>query len=385
MTTPPTPTLLAAALGAWYEQRVRTFYAKADLAVPDEVLQGLRARSPDQLGLTPGRIAVLCRPVCGPVAAVEPLAQQGPFHRLWHVRGGAGRFVFRANAASDLYHDFLFHLDPWLAARLGDVGVPAPWVHAVDTSRSAFHLDYQLLEEVPGTSLERFHDDEPRLRALLRRLGAMAARLHQVRLDGVGPLDVRPLLAPGASTPLHDKPRGCNPWACTRTPLHGLHDRWCDYLGLNLAAHVAGCVDLGAITAAEGDQVLTLFADSAGRLAAAAPRLLHGDLGSHNVLTDGTDITGLIDWEDCLAGDPVFDVASWATFQPEHRHPAFLEGYSSVETLPDDFEPRFWLYYLRVSLAKTVHRHRFAYADRPGRRPAALRIRRGLEGLRRAA
>jgi fructosamine-3-kinase len=361
-------------LSAWHEQRVRTFYAKADLAVPDEVLRGLRARSHDQLGLTSDRIAALCHPACGRVTAVEPLAQQGTFHRLFHVRGCAGTCVFRANAASDLYHDLLFHLDPWLAARLRGAGVPVPRVFAVDTSRSTFHLDYQLLEEVPGTSLERFHNDEPRLRALLRRLGVLAARLHQVRLDGFGPLDVRPLLAPGAHTPvrgLHGKPRGCNPWAC--------------YLGVNLAEHVASCVDLGAITAAEGDQVLTLFADNAGRLAVPEPRLLHGDLGSHNVLTGGTDVTGLIDWEDCLAGDPAFDVASWATFQPEHRHPAFLEGYRSFAALPDDFEPRFWLYYLRVSLAKTVHRHRFAYADRPGRPPAALRIRRGLDGLRRAA
>jgi Ser/Thr protein kinase RdoA (MazF antagonist) len=175
--------------------------------------------------------------------------------------------------------------------------------------------------------------------------------------------------------------------ADAQTPLRGLQDDWPNYLGLNLAGHVAGCVDLGAITAAEGDRVLALFAAHAGRLAADDhdARLLHGDLGSHNVLTDGTDITGLIDWEDCLAGDPVFDVASWATFQPEHRHPPFLEGYRSVRALPADFEARFWLYYLRVSLAKTVHRHRFGYADRPGRPPAALRICRGLEGLRRAA
>jgi fructosamine-3-kinase len=360
----------AAELQAWSAQRLRTFYAKADLAVSDDTLRGLRARNHDQLGLTADRVAALCRPVCGSVVAVEPLGQQGTFHRLLHVLGGAGTCIFRANAASDLYRDFLFHLDPWLAPRLHAAGVPVPSVYAVDTSRSVYPLDYQLLEEIPGTSLERFHDDEPRLRVLLRRLGELTARLHQVRLDGFGPLDVRPLLTSSADT-------------CTS--LRGLHDTWHNYLGLNLVAHVAGCVDLGAITAAEGDQVLRLFADNAARLVVAEPRLLHGDLGSHNVLTDGTDLTGLIDWEDCLPGDPVFDVASWATFQPEPRHPAFLDGYRSTGSLPPDFEPRFWLYYLRMSLAKTVHRYRFAYADRPGRPPTALRIRRGLEGLRRAA
>jgi Ser/Thr protein kinase RdoA (MazF antagonist) len=87
----------------------------------------------------------------------------------------------------------------------------------------------------------------------------------------------------------------------------------------------------------------------------------------------------LIDWEDCLAGDPVFDIAFWATFHPERRHDVFLEGYRGVRDLPDDFELRFWLYFLRTALSKTVLRHRFGLQDKPGRPPASLRIHRGLE------
>ena len=38
-------------------------------------------------------------------------------------------------------------------------------------------------------------------------------------------------------------------------------------------------------------------------------KLVHGDFGSNNVLTDGQKITGVLDWDCALYGDPLFDVA----------------------------------------------------------------------------
>lgn len=46
-------------------------------------------------------------------------------------------------------------------------------------------------------------------------------------------------------------------------------------------------------------------------------RLVHGDFGSNNVLTDGRKITGVIDWSEALLGDPLYDVANiffWRTW-----------------------------------------------------------------------
>lgn len=44
-------------------------------------------------------------------------------------------------------------------------------------------------------------------------------------------------------------------------------------------------------------------------------RLVHGDFGSNNVLTDGRRIVAVLDWECALAGDPLYDAANvffWA-------------------------------------------------------------------------
>jgi hypothetical protein len=46
---------------------------------------------------------------------------------------------------------------------------------------------------------------------------------------------------------------------------------------------------------------------------------------------------------------------------------------------------RFWLYFLRVAVAKAVHRRRFGYPDRPDRPTAAHRIRYAFGELARTA
>jgi hygromycin-B 4-O-kinase len=39
-------------------------------------------------------------------------------------------------------------------------------------------------------------------------------------------------------------------------------------------------------------------------------RLVHGDFGSNNLLTDGRRITGVLDWDMAAFGDPLYDVAN---------------------------------------------------------------------------
>ena len=45
-------------------------------------------------------------------------------------------------------------------------------------------------------------------------------------------------------------------------------------------------------------------------------KLVHGDFGSNNVLTDGQKITGVLDWDCALNGDPLIDVAGSLFWSP---------------------------------------------------------------------
>ncbi|MGO4831689.1 phosphotransferase family protein, partial [Rhizobiaceae sp. 2RAB30] len=80
-------------------------------------------------------------------------------------------------------------------------------------------------------------------------------------------------------------------------------------------------------------------------------RLIHGDFGSNNVLTDGRCITGVIDWSEAMYGDPLYDVAnilSWRSWvhcmEEQARH---LEHSGRLGN-PD----RLRCYQLRIGLAE---------------------------------
>jgi len=180
--------------------------------------------------------------------------------------------------------------------------------------------------------------------------------VHEIRGEGAGFVDV--------SHP-------------SRT-LRGIHRRWDEYIDVQRAQHVAALQAAGVVDAREASAITVAFDTAREALAAVAPRLLHGDPGNHNVIVrDGAEPV-LVDWEDALLGDPAFDVAFWATFHPERRWAAFFDAYFAPGWRPTR---RFWLYFLRVSMSKTVHRLRFGYTDKPGRPPAAARIQRALRGL----
>jgi hygromycin-B 4-O-kinase len=82
--------------------------------------------------------------------------------------------------------------------------------------------------------------------------------------------------------------------------------------------------------------------------------LIHGDFGSNNVLADGGRITAVLDWDQAMVGDPLYDVANvyfWATYlrcmdvQASH----FERTLSSEPGYPE----RISCYALRIGLEET--------------------------------
>jgi aminoglycoside phosphotransferase (APT) family kinase protein len=195
---------------------------------------------------------------------------------------------------------------------------------------------------------------------LLQNIGFLVAEIHAINLIGFGPISLQSISS--------DNP----------TP-QGLHTHWHNYIFLRLEDHIATCEKNKIISTQEASQIYSIFHANKGLFSIMNSVLLHGDLGIHNLIsTDGKTISGIIDWEDCMAGDPVFDIAFWGTFFKDGMIEEFLKGYTAVHTLSDDFYTRYWLYYLRIALSKTVHRHIFGYKDIKGRPLASSRISKAL-------
>jgi hypothetical protein len=357
--------LLAQELASFTVQRRSLFYPKTDLPLSPEILRALgsEAARSEVLAFIPD----LCKRVFRQhPASVAPLSDAGTFHWLYRAcfDDGASAIV-RVHALSGLQRDFVLCIDRWAMDLLLSKGLPGLHVHHIDLSRRLCPFDYEILEEARGTSLKAFDGAESRMSCYLALLGRTVARLHEIRTRGYGFFDLQPLVVGGGGN----------------GPLHGLCTSWREYILKNLEGHVQQCLDIAAVNGAEAARVFEAFSASGHVLEDVEPSLLHGDLGSHNVFIAGDQISALIDWEDCLSGDPVFDVAFWATFHPERRHAAFIDSYRSERPLPADFEWRFWLYFLRIALAKTVLRHRFHLQDQPGRQPASARIQLGLSKI----
>jgi aminoglycoside phosphotransferase (APT) family kinase protein len=200
-------------------------------------------------------------------------------------------------------------------------------------------------------------DREP---ACLAGAGRALSCVHTIKGEGAGLLDTEM-----ASTP------------------RGIHRRWEDYVHLLLDEHLDRCIEAGFVDNPLAEEIRELFQAMRPALANRPMRLLHGDLGIHNIVVDpaSKDVTALLDWEDALVGDPLFDIAMVSSFHPERRLPAFLQGYGLAQPNPDE-RRLVALYFLRIALSKTVHRLRFGVRDLAGRTPGHHRIYRGVSELR---
>jgi aminoglycoside phosphotransferase (APT) family kinase protein len=263
--------------------------------------------------------------------------------------------VVRLNRLPEEAMDWQLLADESVSRALAAAGVVHPEVVLVDCSRGEATTDFEVAEFIDAPSLSTFDADDAAIAPWLATAARYLKRVHAVRGERFGFVDV------------------------SRAPsLVGLHVSWPAYLRVQLAENIAMAAQAGLLSAPEREAAVAQFERGLPALGAVQPCLLHGDTGNHNILARADGSVVFIDWEDALLGDPLFDLAFWATFHPERRWPALFEAYFGAPWQPD---ARFWLYFLRVAISKTVHRLRFGYTDRPDRPRASLRMQRALQGL----
>lgn len=337
------------------------FLLKADIDEADERLRALRGSAVDQ---PPPETAL--------AAALAPVVPSAP-RRFHPPMRGTFRWVIPVELADGsnvvmlvnrIRHPDLVRGLEVQATITAQLGFEDPYIArpiAVDESCERLATEFAVFTRLEGTRLADMDDDEDAMRSGLTSAAWYLKGIHDHELPGAG------LLAVDGDS--WDNPRG-------------RFASWGAYLRCRMADHIARCASEGAIDAAEAGRIRRILDDELGMDAEPADRLLHGDPGPDNIIMGANGkVLAMTDWEDALVGDPLFDVASFAAFQPERRWPAIFAGYFPGGRLPEESTRAFWLYSLRLALARTVMRARFAVHDKPGRAPAAGRIRRALAML----
>ena len=165
-----------------------------------------------------------------------------------------------------------------------EAGLPAPAVVALDDSLEAAPFSALITERLPGRSLELSWSEVPESRRdeLAEETGRLLARLHEIELERFGEL-------PGVDGPREETWRAC--------------------VARHFDVTLSEALEAGAFDEAECARFQALFEREAPNLdAIAGARLVHRDFHYSNLLHEGGRLTGVLDFEWALAGDPEADL-----------------------------------------------------------------------------
>lgn len=318
-----------------------SFWERSDSTLTDDQIRSLK----DVTISRSDWLAVLCKRY--PDGFVTGPEKLGTFARCVSVYPESSHedaVMMRFNIHPNVSTQSL-HLEAWAANEALARGFPTPRIVHVDTSRQHSPYPYQIIEYVDGVPVRAASEDL--VRKVLGQLGAALSCLHaQPMNDQFGRIGAR------------------------------LLPDWDLFVTWYVEEHIRYCLDHSLITTDQATAIDEIFREYV--FLDSPPSLLHGDLSYDNILIDGSTqgLKSVIDWEDAVLGDPIFELAGLATFHPVERHASFIDSYYAGRERPSDFEYRFWVYYLRIALAKAVHRHRFGYVTevKPGQLDPDSRI-----------
>jgi len=230
-----------------------------------------------------------------------------------------------------------FHVEKLAADLVREYNLPSYRTYAVHDMKSKDDLAFHVIEKMPGVALQRHLEAYPKdEKSLVFEIGSMLARLNKIEVDGFGPFD--------------------NEKAKTGK-LEGLHNNLESSMNAGLNFNLDVLVAEKIIDMNQSKSVKSFFQNNE-LLESKKSYLIHNDFADWNVLVDGKKITAILDFDECVGGDPIQDIACWSTFFDPDRLEFFLDGYWSVADKPTDFLEKFELFRLRYVISKMTLRVR---------------------------
>lgn len=220
-------------------------------------------------------------------------------------------------------------------------GIPTYGTYLIHDINKNDSIAFQMIEMLDGDTIT-FHlkQNPENEEKMVMEMGRMMAKLHDIRVDGFGPF---------------------NNEAAKKGELIGIHKTLKDAVMAGLDENLERLVDYKIIDKKIAEKIKNLFLDS-NLLDYKEPRLLHNDFADWNLLTDGEKIVGVLDWDECVGGDPVEEIACWSTFFAPERLGVFLKGYFEENERAENFEEKLNLFRLRYVISKMALRvKRYTY------------------------
>ena len=291
---------------------------------------------------SPETLQALCRAAFPDrtVASVTELTE-GMFNAAYRIDfadGGASVLKIAAADAKGLMSNEISLMQAEVRAMelLHAHGIPhVARVQHADFTRSLCSGGYFFMECLPGQSLNSLRKSmsPEEMAHVLHQIGQFQRRLNGIHGDGFG------LLGDSRRFPT----------------LHGL----IRFLFENVLKD-ASAVDVDFGFTAE-ELLRQLDADRALFDEVSTPTLVHWDMWEGNIFAQDGELSGVIDWERAMWGEPLMD----DRFRRHNRPQAFLEGFGKTDFTPAELRRLAW-YDLFLYLTMSTEGFYRQYEDIPG-------------------
>jgi aminoglycoside phosphotransferase (APT) family kinase protein len=264
---------------------------------------------------------------------LSPIAT-GKFNSGYFVTVDGRDLVLRVAPPRDsvflFYERDMMRQEPGLHATLRErTTVPVAKIIAYDDSSHIIDRDYIIMERLPGSALSE--TSGVNTGRVMHRVGECLAQVHAITAEQFGYLGEHQPMEPQDSWP------------------DAFHIMWCKLLD--------DVVGTGHYTPAERDALIALLDEHMPLFdRRARSSLLHMDIWGQNILVDHAgELTGLVDWDRALWGDPeiefaVLDYCGIST-------PEFWEGYGRPRDESPEARTRMVFYFLYELQKYIVIRH----------------------------
>jgi hypothetical protein len=229
--------------------------------------------------------------------SLEQFPWSGLHSRVFACESSAGEIVLRVCEGKQGFYTHYFpervNGDDWMDQRWAivaarSVGVPAPEIIASDREKR-----WVIMKRLPGVPLDARYENWRGCPYDEREFGMLLQRLHSLTPSGWGPI---------------------NDWG------QALFDTWAEFLTQAARSAIQTARERRVIPIKLAERLEIDWVPALAEINVEKPSLLHMEsLGFSNIMYDPNSrrITGLLDYEDCLGGDPLFELV-WMRYYFEH-------------------------------------------------------------------
>lgn len=276
-------------------------------------------------------------------AAVTPFNSDGNHFAYVIAMPDGRRYFFRGDEG--LVEDDYLLAETRVLQDVHAVGVPVPRVWRSGSGLGERPIQFQILDCLDYPNLnEPFKAGTLDVRAIATQMGSHLRRLHSLTYPGFGFFNTERIRRDGV--------------------LVGLDATYADYFNKRLEHHLGYLVEHTLVTREDAGAIREVLRDHAADLNLQQGVLVHRDLALWNILGTPERVMAIIDWDDCVVGDPADDLGIIACFHGDEYMVPLLASYAGGAVLPADFVRRIHLHTLRNMLWKTMIRHYMGYFDK---------------------